>query len=434
MVSLKQLPYRFIPVMAMFLLVACVEKGGDIGSDSIIAADATRMGDAGEFASVDSAGKSLWQAWESRSGELRRKDIAFLRRELEGLGKKPAADNRDVFRLLTISKGAREYGLELKAAPEFYSSAEAKRIADNVLSYQTPSGGWSKNLDMTLGPRSPGYTYGPGRRGYQPTFDNGGTSTQLRFLARMVTATGDTRYRDSFLRGLHLVLSAQMPNGGWPQSYPLDGGYHDLITYNDDSAINLLTLLRAVANAEFDYQFVPDAEREGARQAIARGIECLLASQVIVGGERTVWGAQQDPHTFELAAARAFEPASLVSSESAKILLFLMEEPAPSAEIQQAVDAGMQWFRRTQIDGVDWNRQEGLKPDADAKPLWARFYEPGTNIPIFGDRDGRIYRDVMALSEERRLGYSWYRTTPGKLEKKYRQWRRDLEVAASAAY
>ncbi|MGL6159832.1 pectate lyase [Microbulbifer sp.] len=369
--------------------------------------------------------EAQWRAWRSRSDKLRALDMEAIRRELEQTGREipPGKDPR---KLLAITKGSKDFGLDLEAPVEFYRSAEGRRIADNVLTYQTASGGWSKNVDMSAGPRAPGNTYGPRVKGYQPTFDNDGTSTQLRFLARAFTATKDPRYRDSFLRGLELILSAQMPNGGWPQSYPLDGGYHDLLTYNDDSTVELLELLRAVAGAEPDYRFVPEAERARTQRALARGVEGLLASQVRVDGRRTIWGAQQDPLTLELAPARAFEPAALSSSESTKILLFLMEEPNPPAELVQAVEAAMEWFRATRIDGLRWDRREGLVPDPDTKPIWARFYDPATSEPLFGDRDGAVYNDVMQLSEERRLGYGWYRTAPAKLEKHYRRWRRSL--------
>ena len=39
--------------------------------------------------------------------------------------------------------------------------------------------------------------------------------------------------------------------------------------------------------------------------------------------------------------------------------------------------------------------------------LWARFYAPGTNVPIYGDRDGLIHYTLEEISEERRRGYSW---------------------------
>jgi hypothetical protein len=47
-----------------------------------------------------------------------------------------------------------------------------------------------------------------------------------------------------------------------------------------------------------------------------------------------------------------------------------------------------------------------------AAPLWARFYEIGTDKPIFGDRDRTIHYNVTELSSERRLGYQWYGAWP----------------------
>lgn len=218
--------------------------------------------------------EAQWQAWRNRSDKLRTLDTKAIWQELQQMGRETSS--KDPRKLLVITK---DFGLDPKAPAEFFRSTEGRRIADNVLSYQTPSGGWSKNVDMSAGPRVPGNTYGPGMFGYQPTFDNRATSTQLRFLARAYTATKDRCYCDSFLRGLELVFSAQMPTGGWPQSYPLDGGYHDLLTYNDDSTVNLLELLRAVADVEPDYEFVPETGRARAQRALARGVEGLLRAR-----------------------------------------------------------------------------------------------------------------------------------------------------------
>ena len=43
----------------------------------------------------------------------------------------------------------------------------------------------------------------------------------MRFLALMVQATRDIRYRAAFDRGVDYLLAAQYPNGGWPQYFPL---------------------------------------------------------------------------------------------------------------------------------------------------------------------------------------------------------------------
>ena len=82
------------------------------------------------------------------------------------------------------------------------------------------------------------------------TFDNDSTYSELRYLAEVAAAGGETRrvdaWRQAFLRGLDYVFAAQYPNGGWPQIYPLAGSYHDDITFNDDAMIHLLTLLRDI--------------------------------------------------------------------------------------------------------------------------------------------------------------------------------------------
>jgi PelA/Pel-15E family pectate lyase len=39
--------------------------------------------------------------------------------------------------------------------------------------------------------------------------------------------------------------------------------------------------------------------------------------------------------------------------------------------------------------------------------MWARFYEIGTNKPIFCSRDGIPRATLAEISYERRTGYSW---------------------------
>ncbi len=38
----------------------------------------------------------------------------------------------------------------LRQAPEWYASAEARAVADNVIQYQSPQGGWPKNMDLSV--------------------------------------------------------------------------------------------------------------------------------------------------------------------------------------------------------------------------------------------------------------------------------------------
>ena len=76
------------------------------------------------------------------------------------------------------------------------------------------------------------------RFGRIATLDNNSTTSELRFLALAGDVAPDPRYRAAFLRGLEYLHAAQFPNGCWPQVYPLQGGYHDAATFNDDASVN----------------------------------------------------------------------------------------------------------------------------------------------------------------------------------------------------
>src|ERR1700712_3391612 len=153
---------------------------------------------------------------------------------------------------------------------EFYKSAEARRIGDTILSFQIPSGGWSKNLAMTeLRLRGQSYATAnlpptPQPEGdfdkpmeekwhYIGTLDNDATNTEIHFLAELSAAfpgkDGD-EYRAAALRGIEYLLKAQFPNGGWPQVWPLEGGYHDAITFNDDAVTQSAETLTLAARGK----------------------------------------------------------------------------------------------------------------------------------------------------------------------------------------
>jgi PelA/Pel-15E family pectate lyase len=232
-------------------------------------------------------------------------------------------------------------------------------------------------------------------------------------------ATRDERYLNGFLRGVDYILSAQMPNGCWPQVYPLQGSYHDAATFNDDMMAHILRLFRDIGRGTLDA--APEAVRTRVRVSFDRGIDCLLSSQVLVNGKRTVWGAQHDPLTMRPAKARAYEHASLSGGESVELVEVLMEIPEPNARTVHAVHSAMGWFERTAISGFEY-KDARLIPRAGAPPIWARFYEIGTDRPLFSNRDGRVLYDYAQLDEERREGYAWFRESPRALLERYARW------------
>lgn len=318
----------------------------------------------------------------------------------------------------------------LKQPREWYGSAEAVQIADNLIVYQRDSGGWPKNIDMAAVFNEPQRSEILKQRAdADSTIDNGATYTQLSFLARVYTARQLARHKESFLDGFDYLLKAQYDNGGWPQYFPVRKGYYQHITFNDDAMIGVMRLLREVAGKKPDYSFVDEARRERAAKAVAKGIECILKTQVIVRGRRTVWCAQHDEVTLAPAPGRAYEHVSLSGQESVGIVEFLMGIEHSDARVIDAIESAVAWFKTAQLNGIRWIVTSGsaadhvVITDPNAPPLWARFYEIGTNQPIFSGRDGVIKYNVTEIESKRRNGYRWYTDAPAKLlNKEYPAW------------
>jgi PelA/Pel-15E family pectate lyase len=362
------------------------------------------------LAALTAAERAAWESYIEISERQRETDRDSIGAELEALGRErwiPAPEARG--RILREPK-----------PDEWFGGDEARRLAEAAISYQTPAGGWSKNVDYRRGPRQPGQNfYSTPSWSYIGTFDNDATTDEMWFLARVHEAQGDTRFRDAFLRGLEYVFRAQFPNGCWPQVYPLQGGYHDAATYNDEAIPNILELLRDVGRGHL--AFVPAAERRRAEAAVREGVECILASQVVVDGRLTVWGQQHDPLTLVPVQARAYEHAALTAGESVDVAEFLMQLESPDDRVVRAVHAAAAWFRATAIHGYDYEHPRLIRREGGG-PIWARFFEIGTNRPIFSNRDGQILYDWHDIDDERRRGYGWYRSAPAGFLAAYAQW------------
>jgi PelA/Pel-15E family pectate lyase len=293
------------------------------------------------IATLPASEQAAWRAYLERSTRLQAADRASLAAERKGMN--PAE-------VRLPPHGRTGSVMPLNRPADWYASADAQRRADNLITFQLPSGGWSKNFDPVDHPRTRGEGYSPENTSkflapgdndqpqdihwsYLGTFDNDATTTELHFLAKAIHAADATRskaWRAAFDRGLDYILAAQFPHGGWPQVYPLEGGYHDAITYNDDAMTNLLTFLQDIADGREAFAFVAADQRVRAAKAIQRGLDCLLATQIRVGSRRTVWGQQHDALTLESVSARNYEMPSQASSESAGTVLYLMAQTNPS--------------------------------------------------------------------------------------------------------
>lgn len=329
---------------------------------------------------------------------------------------------------------------EQKSA-SWWSSDEAKRIAENVMVYQKNIGGWEKNIYELHQPLSAtqraqliaGKTNGQGC-----TIDNGAVYYELTYLSRVYGAISNeplkTDIYNSFELAIEYLLRAQYTNGGWPQFYPYRGGYSDDITYNDDAMVNVLEMIYNVATKNNTFTFkLNDEMAAKAQAAYNKGIECILKTQYIQNGLLTSWCAQHDYETLEPSDARSYELASLSGQESEGILNLLMSIDEPSEAIKRAIFMGARWYDDVKITGqrledfYNSALQENDKrivQDPNAPDMWARFYTLEDNTPFFCSRDGIKRYSIAEISHERRNGYSWYSTSGGAVKSSYGTWTR----------
>lgn len=330
----------------------------------------------------------------------------------------------------------------LRQEEGWYSSPEAMRIADNLLLYQRDNGGWDKNMDMAkvLTEKEEEELRSPIEKGRVSTIDNKATFTQMEYLARVYQATGQEKYKASFLRGMDYLYEAQYENGGWPQFYPIREGYYEHITFNDGAMIGVMRLLRDVAQDKPTYSFVDATRKSQAAKAVEKGVEAILKTQIKVNGHLTAWCAQHDKTNFAPQKARAYELPSISGGESVGIVKFLMEMEQPNQEVINAVDGAVSWLERVKVEGIRLDKVEipsinkgydlVVVNDPAAPALLARFYKIGTNQPMFVGRDGIVRETIAEIEQERRVGYSWYLEFPQDLvEKAYPAWKQKWKTA-----
>ncbi|WP_236972626.1 pectate lyase [Membranihabitans marinus] len=317
-----------------------------------------------------------------------------------------------------------------KMPAEWYSSAQALAVADNLLVAQKDVGGWPKNQpfhhEFTDEQKSDFYS---GKSEIGATFDNGATITELRFLAKVFSHHKYHEYRKAIENGIEYILEAQYENGGWPQFFPSrradEVTYSDHITYNDNAMVNIMYFLRDIIEDAKDLKELrlnPFVKRR-VQQAYDLGIECILNTQIVDRGQPTVWCAQHDAVTLAPAKARSYELESFSGAESIRIIKFLMSIDQPSDRIVAAIDGAIQWLEDVKIEGVkvekirnkDGELDRFVFSDPNAKPLLARFYDLKTRKPFFCDRDGVKKHRLADIGYERRNGYSWYTSYPSEL-------------------
>jgi hypothetical protein len=130
------------------------------------------------IAALPAARQAPWRAYLAHSRALAAADKAALAAEraagADGAAPADPPEGRN--------GGA---GMPLDRPADWYGSPEARHVADEIVSFQTPAGGWGKNVDRSGPLRKRGQNWVATGNSYVGTIDNDATTTELRFLARV---------------------------------------------------------------------------------------------------------------------------------------------------------------------------------------------------------------------------------------------------------
>jgi hypothetical protein len=258
---------------------------------------------------------------------------------------------------------------------------------------QLATGGWDYRIDFD--PKASKRWYyrrdveagdtDPKKRRNTSTFDDDNSQSALRLLMRVDQAVGgkDEKIRKAVEYGLRFVLTAQYPNGAWPQRYwaKHDRKKHPVLkarypetwsrTYPKVSYAGFYTwndnaIRDCVATLLLAHTFYKKPEYLAA--AVNAGDFAILSQ---MPEPQPVW-AQQYNFKMEPAWARKFEPPSVTGGESRAALdvLRMIYRATGDPKYIEPMPRAFAWYKRSKL------------PDGH----WARFYELKTNKPLYFTR------------------------------------------------
>lgn len=309
--------------------------------------------------------------------------------------------------------------------------AADKTLADNMITWQLPEGGFYKHDKSVYAAPWNGTAARSDWRGANNielgTVDNGATITQAMFLGDVYRRSTEVKYRDASRKALEFLLTMQLPSGGFPQVYPARVGttYSNYVTYNDDAMVRVLAMLdyAKARKAPLGGDLVTDDQVARIATAITKAIDYILKSQIAQAGVKTVWCAQHDPTSYEPRGARSYELPSKSGKESVGIIAFLMSQPQ-TPEIKASAQAAIAWYKSDAVKVANTayvSRPSGNTDDSynpiqvrAGSTMWYRFYDLAQDTGFFSGRlpsenppgTGKQY-DIMDIEAERRYGYQW---------------------------
>lgn len=279
--------------------------------------------------------------------------------------------------------------------------AAARESAAALAATQLHSGGWDARIELS-GEARKRYAYrvdgNPGKRARNhSSLDDDKTQSCIRFLLLLDRATRfeDKAIHELTVSALKSLLTAQFPNGAWPQvyrtpaqalpvlpaSYAKDGEYHRIKNYWDYYTLNDNLVSDAVETLFLAEEVYGNSDAASAsanlalrsREAAERAGDFLILAQM---PEPQPGWAQQYDFQMRPMWARKFEPPAMTGSESQSVMMTLLGlyERTGKKKFLKPIPPALKYYRGS------------LLPDGRL----ARFYELQTNKPLYFTRDYKL--------------------------------------------
>lgn len=293
--------------------------------------------------------------------------------------------------------------------PSFLEAA--KETGQALIKTQLESGGWQGLLEFDAIARK-SWCYrvdaGHGRPDCETINDNdlkNATSLDdnisqapLTFLMRLDAALqgSASEVREAAIYGLSRFLEAQYPNGAWPfrfdlkvpnaftnsawrARYPADWPRTfvqpegEVYVVNDHLMRDVIRLFLLAYDTYGEPVYLAAAKRGG---------DFLLAAQM---PEPQPGWAQTYNENLEPTWGRPFEPPSIASNETAGSIQALLELYAATGEQRylDGVRPAVRWLARSRLSDDNWSR----------------FYELGSNLPLYVDTDYKVTHSYENLPD-----------------------------------
>jgi hypothetical protein len=246
----------------------------------------------------------------------------------------------------------------------------ARQTADALIAGQLDNGGWWHEIQFD----EKGNAI---RSSSRATMDDNTTQGATMFMMEIARVTRAPLYVSSARSALEFLLDSQYLSGGWPQQYPASNGYSSFYTLNDAAINDCISTLLAGYRQFHDERYLDAAER---------AVAWLIVAQL--PAPQRGWAQQYDLQ-MRPAPARWFEPAACCSAVTVRVIRTLIDLHLETGDDKylEPIPAALEWLKASQLeDGT-----------------WARFYETGSNKPIYVTAE----RQIVYKPENLRPGYSW---------------------------